>query len=55
MDFNIQTIVKEWNRILGKNPKASKQSHIRELGMYLLDKNYPQQFVDELYENLILR
>ena len=55
MDFNIQTIVKEWNRILGKNPKASKQSHIRELGMYLLDRNYPQQFVDELYENLILR
>ena len=55
MDFNIQTIVKEWNRILGKNPKASKQSHIRELGLYLLDKNYPQQFVDELYENLILR
>ena len=38
MDFNIQTIVKEWNRILGKNPKASKQSHIRELGLFLLLK-----------------
>ena len=55
MNFKTEIIVREWNRILGKNPNASKQSHIRELGMYLLDKKYPQQFVDELYENLMLR
>lgn len=55
MNFNISFIVKEWNRILGKNPNASKKEHIQELGLYLLELKYPQQFVDELYENLLLR